>query len=165
MPDVIALTCRACGGKLRIPKDVEQLACAYCGTEFMVRHEGGTISLAPVIAGLRSIETATNRIATELAIQRLKSEIAALEATIAERIDWFSKRYDYPPRAQHISYQGIIATMEQELAYHTRGINALLHKAEAAKLREFVANFKGLVETLHEKTAELRKCEHMLREE
>lgn len=98
-------------------------------------------------------------------MQRIKCEIAASEATIEQRINWFSERYGYSSRPGHVSYAGVVSTIEHELDLQASGLSALFNRAKAAKLREFLAEFRNLVETLHEKTAELRKCEHMLREE
>lgn len=40
MADFVSLTCPSCNGKLQIGKDLEQFACGYCGTEFVVNRGG-----------------------------------------------------------------------------------------------------------------------------
>lgn len=75
MPDFITLTCPTCGGKLQITDDVERFACSHCGNEHVVRRAGGTVSLAPVMAGLKEVKASTDRVGAELAIQRLTREM------------------------------------------------------------------------------------------
>ncbi len=75
MADFITLTCPNCGGRLEITNDVDRFACAYCGTEHLVRRGGGIVTLAPVLEGLRDVQAGVNRTASELAIWRLEAEI------------------------------------------------------------------------------------------
>ncbi|MCX6070889.1 MAG: hypothetical protein NTU91_08540 [Chloroflexi bacterium] len=84
MPDFVTLTCPTCGGKLQITPDVERFACAHCGNEHLVRRGAGIISLAPVVESMDGLRRATDRTASELAIRRLKEEIAALDGPKAE---------------------------------------------------------------------------------
>lgn len=77
--DFVTLSCPSCGGKLQITADIERFACSYCGTEHIVRRSGGIISLAPVVEGLKKVQTGVDKTASELAIQRLTREIAELE--------------------------------------------------------------------------------------
>ena len=79
MADFVTLTCPSCGGKLQLTDDIERFACAYCGTEHVVRRSGGIVSLAPVIESLSKVQVATDKTASELAIKMLKSEIGELE--------------------------------------------------------------------------------------
>jgi len=82
MPDFITLTCPSCGGKLNITNDMQRFACSYCGTEHIVKRGEGVISLAPVVEGLRNVQTGVDKTASELAINRLKGELAGLEVEI-----------------------------------------------------------------------------------
>lgn len=75
MPAFLTLACPTCGGKLQITSDIERFACAHCGNEHIVRRTGGTISIAPIVAGLDGIKSGVDRTAAELAIRRLKEEI------------------------------------------------------------------------------------------
>jgi hypothetical protein len=61
---------------------MERFACAFCGTEHIVKRGGGVISLAPVVEGLKKVEIGVDRTASELAINRLKQEISELEGNI-----------------------------------------------------------------------------------
>jgi hypothetical protein len=75
MPDFITLSCPTCGGKLQITPDIDRFACLYCGAEHIVRRGSGVISLAPVVEGLRQVQTGVDKTAAELAIVRLTQEI------------------------------------------------------------------------------------------
>jgi hypothetical protein len=77
--DFITLGCPSCGGKLELTDDIDQFFCAHCGAEHLVRRGGGTIVLDPVEEGLKQIKTGIDRTASELAIVRLRRDIAALQ--------------------------------------------------------------------------------------
>jgi hypothetical protein len=76
-PALIALTCPACGAKLRVSSGAHTCACPSCGSEFTVECWGDAVSLQPVTEGLSDILAQNQRIANELAIARLEEEIAA----------------------------------------------------------------------------------------
>ena len=84
MADIITLTCPKCGGKLEITPDIERFACAHCGNEHLVRRGIGVVTLAPVIESMNGLRRATDRTAAELAIRRVKDELAGLDAAKAE---------------------------------------------------------------------------------
>lgn len=93
--DFITLACPSCGGKLEITPDMERFACKFCGSEHLVRRAGGAVSLAPVVEGLKRVESkfdqvlsGSDRIAAEQTIQRLKGEIGSLEQKIREKQDY-----------------------------------------------------------------------------
>jgi len=92
-------------------------------------------------------------------ITRLKREILNLEKTLEEKTKWFSEKYGYPPKPAHISYRGIISTMEKELASYNGGLKALFQQKEGEELGNFVAEFKRLVATLQEKQLQFRRYE------
>ncbi len=88
--DFISLSCPNCGGKLEITPDMERFSCKYCGNEQLVRRTGGLVSLAPVVEGLKRVETkfdqvliGSDRAAAEQTILRLKGEISQAEKEIA----------------------------------------------------------------------------------
>lgn len=83
MSDFITLSCPSCGGRLEITKDMDRFVCAHCGNEQIVRRAGGTISLAPVMAGLQKIQASTDRVGAELAIQRLTRDLVEAEGKSA----------------------------------------------------------------------------------
>ncbi len=80
--DFVTLTCPCCGGKLEVTRDMERFACAHCGAEHLVLRRGGTISLEPVMEGIRQVKNTVDRTAAELAIVRLEKEIAELNSTM-----------------------------------------------------------------------------------
>lgn len=79
MADFISLTCPTCGGKLEITPDMDRFACSHCGNEHLVKRSGGAVSLAPVEAGLKKIQTGTDKTAAELAHRRIQEELAEVE--------------------------------------------------------------------------------------
>jgi predicted RNA-binding Zn-ribbon protein involved in translation (DUF1610 family) len=78
-PDFITLSCPSCGGGLQLTDDIERFACAHCGQQHIVRRQGGTVSLSPVLRELGRIHAGVDKAASELAIVRIKEEIVALE--------------------------------------------------------------------------------------
>jgi predicted RNA-binding Zn-ribbon protein involved in translation (DUF1610 family) len=90
----ITLSCPSCGGKLQITNDMNRFACGHCGNEHIVRRSGGTISLTPVVEGLRKVQSGVDKTASELAIVRLKKEIEELEEECDDlENDLSNKRY------------------------------------------------------------------------
>jgi ribosomal protein S27AE len=81
MPVFVTLTCPSCGGKLEITPEIDRFACGHCGNEHIVRRGGGIISIVPVVEGLREVRAGVDRTASELAIIRLKQELAELNNT------------------------------------------------------------------------------------
>jgi hypothetical protein len=56
MTDFVTLGCPSCGGRLQITSDLDRFACAYCGTEHLVRRGQGVVSLEPVVEHLANIQ-------------------------------------------------------------------------------------------------------------
>jgi len=79
MADLITLTCPTCGGRLTVADGVERLACVHCGNEYLVRRTGSTVYLEKTMVELGS---SLERNTAELAIPRLRGEIAELEKEI-----------------------------------------------------------------------------------
>lgn len=72
--ELITMTCRNCGGKLRINKDADQILCQNCGTEYLVSFNEGGISIKLLSEGLKKIAVSSDKTASELALARLKKE-------------------------------------------------------------------------------------------
>ena len=87
MPDFVTLSCPTCGGHLQITKDIDCFACAHCGNEHVVNRGGGIVTLAPVVDGLERIQRGTDRTAKELAIRRMKEELAEAEQSQADILE------------------------------------------------------------------------------
>jgi ribosomal protein S27AE len=77
--EFVSLTCPKCGASLKITSAIDRFACAHCGAEHIVRRTEGVVSLAPVLEGLVRVQAGVDKAASELAIPRLKEEIAALK--------------------------------------------------------------------------------------
>jgi hypothetical protein len=79
-PAIISLKCPSCGGGLAVRRQDDVLSCRYCGGTAQVVHHGGQpVSLAPVLAALSRVQLSTDRTAAELAVRRLKEDLAAVD--------------------------------------------------------------------------------------
>jgi ribosomal protein S27AE len=87
---VVVLRCQSCGASLSIAPDMDVLACAHCGTEQVVRREGGTISLKVLEKSIAAVMANTDRIASELAITRLRHDLADVDGQITDIDDEIS---------------------------------------------------------------------------
>ena len=91
----ITLTCPSLSGNVKITDDMNRFACGHCGNEHIVRRSGGTISLTPVVEGLRKVQSGVDKTASELAIVRLKKEIEELEKECGDLEDDLSQKRFY----------------------------------------------------------------------
>jgi hypothetical protein len=80
----INLGCANCGAKLDVYDDMERFACGYCGTEMAVQRRGGTVALKAVTDAIKQVQVGTDKTAAELALARLRQDLAALEARSAD---------------------------------------------------------------------------------
>ena len=87
---VVSLDCPGCGASLEVRPALSQLACGYCGKVAMVERGGGTIALVPMIAAIERVQVGTDKTAAELAMARLRGEIADTK-----------RLRDYSPWAKH----------------------------------------------------------------
>lgn len=92
MADSVSLSCPSCGEKLRIGPEIDRFACCRCGSEYVVRRGGGIVSLAPADEC-----AAAEGAATEVAIARLESELAALMRRREQGVDAPPPRRPQPP--------------------------------------------------------------------
>lgn len=90
--DFVTLSCPACGGKLEITSETDRYTCKFCGVEHLVKLTGKQVTLAPVMEGLKRVESkfdqvlsGSDHMAAEQTIQRLKAEMTDLEKQIAEK--------------------------------------------------------------------------------
>lgn len=89
MDDFVTLTCTSCGGKLKITPDLENFACSYCGVEYMVKRDEGTIALKPLVDELMKMSVSLEKAANQIEINRLNLEISQL----ASRNEGLKKQY------------------------------------------------------------------------
>lgn len=71
---VLKLACSSCGANLEIASLMEAFACGYCGSQQVVQRRGGTVSLKSVTEAIAKVQAGTDKMASELAIQRLQKE-------------------------------------------------------------------------------------------
>lgn len=83
----LEMKCASCGASLQIGPDIDHFSCAYCGTALVVRRSGGAIVLRLVDA-IKNVQSGTDRTAAELALVRLKSELAEIDLTLANPSAW-----------------------------------------------------------------------------
>lgn len=89
---VVCLKCPSCGSGLQARPDDDVFPCRYCGGSVqVVRPRGdGAPSLRPVLEAIERVHRSTDRTASELAVRRLKDELAELgkaqEAINADRL-------------------------------------------------------------------------------
>lgn len=94
MREFVTLQCPFCGGSLQITSDIQRFACAYCGTEHLVKRAPGVVAIEPIVDGLQNIQRGTDRTASELAIRRLKGNIVDDQQQM-ERIAAYLCRRDF----------------------------------------------------------------------
>jgi hypothetical protein len=82
MPDFVTLSCPSFGADLQIIPDMDRFVCSHCGTQQLVKRADGTISLAPILDSLNQVKAGVNKTASELAIERLREEQAALQISL-----------------------------------------------------------------------------------
>ncbi len=80
------MKCPGCGAGLEVAADMDNFACGYCGTSITAVRRGGTVSLLE--NALTGVQVSTERIAAELALVRLKSELAQIDLEL-ERLTSF----------------------------------------------------------------------------
>lgn len=77
---VLSLKCSGCGSNLDITPEMESFACGYCGTQQVVQRSGGTVSLRLIGDAIAKVQMGMDRTAAELAIRRLREDLAEVEA-------------------------------------------------------------------------------------
>jgi hypothetical protein len=75
---IISLKCPNCGAGISVTPELDVFACGYCGAQQMVRRGGGIVSLKLIGEAIARVQHGTDRTAAELAIRRLRDELAAL---------------------------------------------------------------------------------------
>lgn len=87
----VALSCSSCGGRLQIKPGMDELACGYCGATLMVERDGGSISLRILHTAISRVQVGTDKTAAELAINRLKGELATVESELGQ-VRWAMRK-------------------------------------------------------------------------
>ena len=80
----VSLICTSCGASLDITPDLDIFSCGYCGHRLLVRRSGGTVSLKSLEEAVSRVQHGTDRTAAELALRRLREDLAAKDEEIAK---------------------------------------------------------------------------------
>lgn len=83
---LVKLSCVNCSAPLDISDDLERFACSYCGTNQVVERSGGIVALRRMEEAIGAVQRGTDRTAAELALPRLKKELADAYAAKAEAL-------------------------------------------------------------------------------
>ena len=74
MGKIVSVKCAACGAVLNIQENTKVFKCEYCGSEHLAAADEGDIA-----DQLEKISPSLDRAASEMAIKRLKEELAELD--------------------------------------------------------------------------------------
>ncbi|KQV45405.1 MULTISPECIES: hypothetical protein [unclassified Duganella] len=75
---VLSLKCVNCGAGLEVKQDIDDFACGYCGVQQHVERSGSIVSLSRLEDALDDVKLGTNRAASELALERLQTDVVAI---------------------------------------------------------------------------------------
>lgn len=88
---LITLKCSNCSASLQISDQLDRFICNYCGTEHALLHNAGGFFFRKLEDRLDSLEKATEKGNAELAIKRLRSDLASrthqFEVMVSEKDD------------------------------------------------------------------------------
>jgi hypothetical protein len=79
MLGITKLTCPTCGGKIELEEDNDRVICLYCGNQLQVERKDGEIAIRPFVQAVKTMQGSMDRAASEMAINRIKSEIITLQ--------------------------------------------------------------------------------------
>lgn len=88
----ISLKCTGCGASLDITPDLDVFSCSYCGARQIVRRGTGTISLKPLEEAISRVQHGTDRTAAELAVRRLREDLATADLELRRARTDFRKQ-------------------------------------------------------------------------
>ena len=72
----VALRCLGCGSNLSVPLNLEQITCLYCNLQQTIERGQGVMGLKRIVSSIEKVQVGTDRTAIELALRRLREEIA-----------------------------------------------------------------------------------------
>ncbi|PKL40160.1 MAG: hypothetical protein CVV41_20305 [Candidatus Riflebacteria bacterium HGW-Riflebacteria-1] len=88
---LITLKCSNCSASLQISDKLDRFICNYCGTEHALLHNAGGFFFRRLEEKLDNLEKATEKGNAELAIKRLRSDLATrthqFEVVVSEKED------------------------------------------------------------------------------
>jgi hypothetical protein len=77
--EILSLNCPNCGGSLEIPSGLKNLVCNYCKSSLQLFQNESVTALQILSEGLDGVRNDTTKIASELALSRIQSEINSLQ--------------------------------------------------------------------------------------
>lgn len=83
---VAHLKCPNCGASLRVDSKIDTLECEYCGARSKVERTGGQATLHAFADAVAKLQRGADRSAAEMALQRLKPELAAAESRLRDHL-------------------------------------------------------------------------------
>lgn len=100
---VVSLHCPNCSAPLEIGPSLDRFACLYCGANLVASRSGGTLALTQLHDTALRIAQGTDRVASELALVRIKPEYVdahvclndaiARHSSANEARDWCRRRW------------------------------------------------------------------------
>jgi hypothetical protein len=72
---LVSLNCNQCGAPLEVPEKIKFVTCVYCSAHLSIRHEGNAV----YSEALDEIEKRTGKIAEDLEILKIQSELESLD--------------------------------------------------------------------------------------
>jgi DNA-directed RNA polymerase subunit RPC12/RpoP len=99
---VLKLACVNCGAPLEIGPDLDSFACGYCGSRQQVERKGGTVALRKVENAINAVQRGTDRTAAELAMPRLRAELAERQAARGSALTLAQARTDSARRGRRM---------------------------------------------------------------
>lgn len=118
----ITLKCANCGANLEVKAETQTFACGYCGASQMVERHGGTVSLHLLKESISKVQIGTDKTAAELAIRRIKEEMAEIDKIYKKRS--FQLEQDKSNLAK--SYVGFFVIMALIALLMTLAVSELL---------------------------------------
>lgn len=86
---------------MKITPDLENFACAYCGVEYMVKRDEGTIALQPLVDELKKMSTSLEKAASQIEINRLNLEISQLTSKRDEATKQYHQDIEQLEQREH----------------------------------------------------------------
>jgi flagellin-specific chaperone FliS len=154
--EIIGMTCRQCGGSLKISKDADQIICQHCGTEYLISFNEGAISVKLLSEGLKKIQVSTDKTASELALVRIKKEKEQVAVKIQNQVtnpltSSLSGFGDiYIPKELLLNYRKLYDYLLNQLDEEQKAFVLLRNQERVNKLKTILPVVAGLLKEFEE---------------
>lgn len=148
--EFVSMTCRNCGGKLKIFKDADQIICQYCETEYLINFSNGAISIRLFSEGIKNIQSSSDKAASELALSRLRSEISDLDQKANLVLKEYSRNFVFKDNQSTLDLYEIKNIFEKEFVHQD-----MLPSKSSRK--EMVTKFLNILEPLLKEKEEIER--------